>query len=212
MAILSLLVSGALAQTAPAPAPAPAPTAEAPRPPPMVVGRAIVESWSDPGIGTVYATGGLLTGAAVVVPLSRRFAVDVEAGYRRLRTDDGAELPDDRLLMEVLPLSALAELSLLSVASAVDGFVGLGPAFAVFREHHPPNAEGLGVTRGMKLSLEARAGVRFDTGLVQPRMAPTSPIQGVDLEIYAAKRLQMPGGTGFDLDAWRASVGLGVRL
>jgi hypothetical protein len=174
--------------------------------------RGIAETWSDPGIGTVYASGGLLGGVGVVVPLFGPVALDVEAAYRRMYTDEGSDTPDDTLRMEVLPVSFLAEYHFRSDESPVDGFVGLGPSFAGYREHHPPDETGLGLTRGAKFSLELRTGLRFDTGLVQPRMAPTSPIQGVDLEIYGARRMQLPGGTGFDLDAWRGGVGLAFRI
>jgi len=217
-----MLLGWALAQTTPTPAPAaPAPAAAAPavpvppkpeKPRPMVVGRAIAEAWSDPAIGTVYASGGILSGLGAVIPITRTIGVDVEVGYRRLHTDEGAAETDDTFLLEVLPISGLAEFTLASKTSALDGFVGVGPSFAGFREHHPPNAEGFGITRGAKLSLELRAGLRIDTGLVQPRMAPGSPVRGLDVELYGARRFQVPGGKGFDLDAWRGGLGLGVRL
>jgi len=182
------------------------------RRPVAIAVRGIAETWSDPGIGTVYGTGGLLSGIGVVVPLFGALSLDVEAAYRRMYTDDGAAEPDDTFVMEVLPVSLLVAWTLSSDRSPVEGFVALGPSFAGFREHHPAGPDGLGVTRGAKLSLEPRVGLRFDTGLVQPTMAGTSPVQGVDLELYGARRLQLPGGKGFDLDAWRGGVGLAVRI
>lgn len=215
--LLMALASVARAQDAP-PTESPEETTtevaeeEAPRTPVLVSIRGIAETWSDPGIGTVYASGGLLGGIGVVVPLFGPLRLDVEAAYRRMYTDDGAETPNDSLRMEVLPVSFVVEYVFSNDDSPVEGFVGLGPSFAGYREHHPPDETGLGLTRGAKFSLEPRAGLRFDTGLVQARMAPTSPVQGVDVEIYGARRLQLPGGTGFDLDAWRGGVGLAFRI
>jgi hypothetical protein len=174
--------------------------------------RAVAETWSDPAIGTLYATGGLLGAVGVVVPLSKRLRLDVEAGYRRMYQDDGAEEPDDTYRFEVVPISIVPEFTFVGRERPLDGFVGLGPSFAGFREHAPANVDGLGVTRGAKFSLEARAGLRIDTGLIQERMAPTSPVRGVDVELYGARRLQLPGDNGFDLDAWRGGLGVGVRL
>lgn len=209
--MLAMLVAiAAFAQdAAPDPAPAPDPGLA---PDVLVAVRAIAESWSDPGIGTVYATGGLLGAIGVVVPLSNKLRIDVEAGYRRMYQDDGAENPDDTYRFEVLPVSIVPEWTFVGKQRPLDGFIGLGPSFAGFREHAPADVEGIGVVRGAKFSLELRTGLRIDTGLVQARMAPTSPVRGVDLEIYGARRLQLPGGKGFDLDAWRGGVGVGVRL
>jgi len=212
--LLWLIASIAHAQDPPADdAAAPATSQERPRRPLVVSLRGIAETWSDPGIGTVYGTGGLLSGVGVVVPIAGPISLDIEAAYRRMYTDDGAESPDDTFRMEMLPVSFLVEYTFDNERSPVEGFVGLGPSFAGFREHHPADpATGLGVTRGAKFSLEPRVGIRFDTGLVSPTMAPTSPIQGVDLELYGARRLQLPGGKGFDLDAWRGGIGLAVRI
>ena len=207
--VIWLLASVASAQDPPAPDP---PDEPPERRPLVVAVRGIAETWSDPGIGTVYGTGGLLSGLGVVVPLLGPLSLDIEAAYRRMYTDDGAETPDDTFVMEMLPVSFVVEWTLANETSPVEGFVGLGPSFAGFREHHPRDAEGFGVTRGAKFGLETRVGVRFDTGLVQPTMAPTSPVRGVDLELYGARRLQLPGGKGFDLDAWRGGVGLAVRI
>ncbi len=215
--MLLLAAAIAFAQDPTPPDPSAPPAAEEekePLPPAdtLVSVRAVAETWSDPAIGTLYATGGLLGAVAVVVPISRKLRLDVEAGYRRMYRDDGAEEPDDTHRFEVVPISILPELTFVGRDRPLDGFVGLGPSFAGFREHAPANAEGVGVIRGAKFSLEARAGLRIDTGLIQERMGPTSPVRGVDVELYGARRLQLPGGKGFDLDAWRGGLGVGVRL
>lgn len=222
--LLIALATAARAQDAPDPPAPPAPddaaaaaepTEAAPpaqRRPLRVAVRGIAETWSDAGIGTVYASGGLFGGIGVVAPLVGPLSLDVEVAYRRLYTDDGAESPDDTLHMEIVPVSLVVEYVFDGDASPVEGFVGLGPALATYREHHPPDATGIGLTGGAKISLEPRFGLRFDTGLVQPRMAPVSPVQGVDVELYGARRLQMPGGQGFDLDAWRGGLGLAFRI
>jgi len=217
-AMLLFITALALAQD-PAPAAPAAPDAaasddEEERPPvdTLVAVRAVAETWSDPAIGTLYATGGLLGAVGVVVPISRKIRLDVEAGYRRMYQDDGAESPDDTYRFEMVPVSIVPEFTFVGKERPLDGFIGLGPSFAGFREHAPAGPEGLGVTRGAKFGLELRAGLRIDTGLIQPRMAPTSPVRGVDVELYGARRLQLPGGTGFDLDAWRGGLGVGVRL
>jgi hypothetical protein len=213
MLSLLLISQMALAQSAAPAAPPAAPDEEAVAKPDVLVAvRAVAETWSDAGIGTFYATGGLLGAIGVVVPFSNTLRLDVEVGYRRMYRDDGADEPDDTYRFEVVPISLVPEWTFVGKEGPVDGFVGVGPSFAGFREHAPPSVEGIGVVSGAKLSLELRAGLRIDTHLVQARMAPTSPVRGVDVEIYGARRFQLPGGKGFDLDAWRGGIGVGVRL
>jgi hypothetical protein len=207
--MLGALLGIAFAQN---PAPPTGPGDEKPPVDTLVAVRGVAETWSDPAIGTLYATGGLLGAVGVVVPISRTFRLDVEAGYRRMYQDDGSETPDDTFHFEVVPVSIVPEVTFVGKERPLDGFIGLGPSFAGFREHAPPGPDGLGVVNGAKLSVELRTGLRIDTGLIQPRMAPTSPVKGVDVEIYGARRFQMPGGSGFDLDAWRGGLGVGVRL
>lgn len=173
----------------------------------LLVARGVAESWADPSIGAVYRTGALMGGAGVVVDLFGPIAVDVDVAYRRMEADGD---PDQ--IFELMPVTLLGEFVFPAPEAPLDPYLGLGFTFASFAERHPANAEGLTITRGARPALELRAGVRFDLGLVQPSLLGDSPVKGVDLEVFGARRIQKPGGEGFDLAAWRGGLGLAVRL
>ncbi len=175
----------------------------------LIVARGLAEAWSDEAIGSVYRTGGLLGGAAVVVPIAGPIMVDVEAAYKRTEARDGAE----DLLLEVIPITVVGEFLFPAPDAPLDPFVGVGVSMVAFAERHPPDADGFTVTRGARPTLELRAGLRVDLGLVDPPMGPArSAIKGVDLEVFGARRNQAPRKQGFDMGAWRAGLGLAVRL
>jgi len=172
--------------------------------------RGNAEAWADPAIGTFYRTGALMGGAGVVVDVFGPLSVDLDLAYRRASPARDPESETARF--ELVPITLLGEYRFEFADVPVDPFAGLGFAMVQFAERHDPGPDGRTVTRGARPALELRAGVRVDLGLVQESMIRPSPIERVDLELFAARRQEAPGGRGFDLSAWRAGIGLGVRL
>lgn len=183
--------------------------------------RGIAEHWADPAIGSVYRTGGFIGGIGVIAPIYGPIGLDIEGGYKRMQHgDDGQDEAETGAstdhgthpLLELVPISLLVEYRF-ELDESLHAFAALGPTFTAFTERHSTDAAGLGVTRGARLAAELRTGIRVDTGLVEPPAAPApSPIDALELEVYGARRLQRPGVDGFDLSAWRGSIGLVVRL
>ena len=174
----------------------------------LVVLRGSAERWADPAIGTVYQRGGLMGGVGVYVDLFGPIGVDVDVAYKRLDAASGAEDQS----FELLPITLTGTFTFPTEEGPVDPFVGLGFSLATFAEKSVPDATGLAVIRGTRPAIEVRAGIRFDAGLVQPSMTGTQAIKGVDVEIFGGRRIEMPGGEGFDLAAWRGVIGLALRL
>lgn len=175
----------------------------------LIVARGVAEAWGDPAIGSVYRTGALMGAVGVVVPIAGPISIDVEAAYRRM----DARIGDGDHVFQLLPITLLGEFTFPAKEVPIDPFVGLGFAMASFSERHPANADGLTITRGARPSLELRAGIRLDLGLVHPPMPPArSVVQRVDLEVFGARRAQRPGAAGFDLAAWRGGLGLAIAL
>ena len=174
----------------------------------LLVARGVAESWNDAAIGSVYANGALMGGAGVVVELFGPIAVDLDVAYRRLDAASGSE--EQRF--ELIPVTLLGEFTFPAPEAPLDPYVGLGFTLATWTERHAADATGATVTRGMRPAVEIRAGIRFDLGLVQPSMIKASAIEGVDLELFGARRIQNPSGEGFDLAAWRGGLGLALRL
>ncbi|MEQ1503689.1 MAG: hypothetical protein ABMB14_15730, partial [Myxococcota bacterium] len=173
-----------------------------PEPPPghdlRIVLRGQVERWNDPAIATVYKSGTWLGGLGVVAPVIGPLGVDLEAGFARMKSGSAT--------FEIAPLSALVELS--ANFGHADGFLGVGPAWTVFTE-----SGGATVVDGARLAGELRGGLRVDTGLIDPPMAPATsgPVRRLELEVYLARRSQLPSQSpGLSLGAWRGSLGLGV--
>jgi hypothetical protein len=182
---------------------APEPTRLAPK----IALRGVAETWDDTSIGTVYRTGALSGGAALILPLPSNFAVDVGFTYKRL--SPLADIEDAKF--EVLPITLSAEYWFGTEDQNWDVFVGLGPSLIVFSEHHPSNKKGQ-VVRGTRIAIEASVGVRIDTGLIEPRMAPAPRgLDGIEIEVFGARRTQLPS-TGFALGAWRGGLGIVFRL
>jgi hypothetical protein len=172
-----------------------------------IVARAIREQWNDAAIGTVYQTGGWLGGLGAVVPIRGALAVDIELSWRRITKDD--------VVFEIVPLTGLVELGM---PTREDGsltlWVAAGPAMAYFSERAAADPDGIAVTSGARICAEGRAGLRVDTGLVQPVMAPASqgPFEAIELELYVGRRSEWPNKKGFELGAWRLGVGLSMRI
>ena len=182
-------------------------TPEPPRLAPKVALRGVAETWDDTSIGTIYRTGALSGGAAMVLPFSHKVALDVGFTYKRLNTI--TDLPNAKL--EILPINLLVEYDFGHPDQPWDVFVGLGPSLVVYSERHPSNKKGK-LVRGTRMAAEAAVGVRIDTGLIEPRMAPAPRgLDGIEVEIFGARRTQLPA-QGFALGAWRGGLGIVFRL
>jgi len=182
-------------------------TPEEPRLAPKIALRGVAETWDDTSIGTVYRTGALSGGAGLVLPFSPKLAVNVGFTYKRLNTL--TEIPNAKF--EVLPINMSVEYWFGNAGQPWDVFVGLGPSLIVYSERHPSNKKGK-LVRGTRIAAEASVGIRIDTGLIEPRMAPAPRgLDGIELEIFGARRTQLPA-QGFALGAWRGGLGIVFRL
>lgn len=163
------------------------------------------ERWEDTAIATVYKGGGWLGSVGVVAPLKGSFRLHLEASWRRIT--------DDATTFDVAPLTALAEFARPG-GSDLEWWLAAGPAITSFSEQGGPAKEGRDVVHGAKICGELRAGLRFDTGLVQRPMPPAQggPFEAIELEIYAGRRQQLPRKEGFDLSAWRLGAALSLRI
>lgn len=163
--------------------------------------RGATELIDDPAITQVYGSATWFAGASVAWPIApQRDAgpvVEVEAAWHRATADAST--------LRLVPLSALFEWQTRRLV-----YFGIGPTFTVFQETHPL-VDGVGVTSGGRIAGELRAGIRVDTGLVDPPMppAPTFGPRAIEFELYVSRRSELPGRPeGFDLGAWRGAVGL----
>ena len=159
-----------------------------------VVARGVGETMDDANLGSVYRYGVFLAGLGVVVPVHPRVALDLEVASGRVaRECDSCENPAKFMMR---PISLLVEGTL--PLSAGVGFAGVGIGLATFHE----TAEDWTGSGGIG-SLELRAGLRVDTNLEFERSR-------AQLEIYGGRRMQRhTEGEGFDLAAWRGSIGVG---
>lgn len=178
-----------------------------------VVLRGTVENLEDPAIASFYGTT-LRTGSiGLVVPIWKRLAVDFEIGRAKLKT----EAESDTLSLQLVPISAPIEWSFGSPTERLSTFAGLGPTYTAFSETHPRAEDGFSVTSGARIGGEARFGLRADLGLIHPPMPPAEagPVKAIELEVYVARRFQMPHDdtwTGLRFGAWRGSAGLALRF
>jgi len=187
---------------------------EAPPPRLELIVRGVAETWADGGIGTAYRTGALSGGVGLVVTAHELVAVDLEFAYKRLAGQGAWE----GSRFEMVPISLLPEFTW--TRRGMTWFAGIGPTLTVFSERHPGGHDTAAdprvqVLQGGRIAVETRVGVRFDTGLVQQPMPPAvgGPVRGLAVEVYAARRIQKPGDNpGFNLSAWRAALGLGLRF
>lgn len=178
--------------------------------------RGVGEAWEDSHLSRIYRSS-LLSGAvAVVVPLHRFAALDLEVGYKRQAgfevDDDGAKTAIGSAF-ELVPLTLAAE-GRWPLLGGGHLFLGVGPTVSAFTEEHSIRADnGQVSTQGMKINMDSRFGIRVDSGFVQPSLAPvrTRELKGVDLEVFIGRRWQF-GDTGFDLSAWRAGLGFAFRM
>ncbi|MEN0065238.1 MAG: hypothetical protein AAGA48_24045 [Myxococcota bacterium] len=176
----------------------------------VLLARGQASAWADPAIGTFYRTGALMGGAGVVVDVFGPISADLDVAYKR--ANPALDPSDDSTRFELVPVTLFAEYNFKFANAPVLPFAGLGFAMVQFAERHAPMPDGRTVTRGMRPAIELRTGVRVDLGLVPGSLMRTGPVKSIDLEVFGGRRLEMPGGMGFNLSAWRAGLGLGVRL
>lgn len=178
-----------------------------------VVVRGTVENLEDPAIASFYGTSLRTISLGLVVPIWRRLAVDFEIGRAKLTPANDS----DASSLQIVPISAPIEWSFGSPTGKVATFAGLGPTFTAFSEQQPRTEEGPSVTNGARIGGEARFGLRADLDLIHPPLPPAAagPIEAIELEIYIARRFQMPHDdtwTGLQFGAWRGSAGLALRF
>lgn len=184
-----------------------------------VAARAVGESLADPSISSVYRPSVFTGGVGVIIPFHSFLQADIEVSYTRMSGQELSE--EDRTstevaeTLELIPLSALIEARYL--LSRGELFAGVGPALTPFKSLHSANEDNGDATAtvGTKIAAELRAGIRLDTGMITPPIAPVEgrPAQALDLEIYVGRRHQLHlSDTGYDLGAWRAAAGLAVRF
>jgi hypothetical protein len=140
--------------------------------------------------------------------VSQKVAFDIGFSYKRLNTVN--DLPDAKF--ELMPINLSFEYIFgADTDRDWDLFVGLGPSLVVFSERHPSNKKGE-IVRGTHLAVETMVGLRIDTGLIEPRLAPAPQgLDGIEIEVFGARRTQFPT-KGFDLGAWRGGLGVVFRL
>jgi hypothetical protein len=227
MLILLLLARLGLAQD-PEPAPPPDPDPDAPKelpkalqerdaPPDVrIVLRGVLETWSDPYVASRFRSGGPGMALGAVIPIIGPLAVDAEISYQRMKGDGEG-------VFQLMPVSLLAEFRWTpSPDRGLELFGALGPHFTMWSEsgqdpdymrslQEDPEQPPASVLRGMRPGVELRLGTRVTLGWMQPSLAPApkSPLKDVELEIHVARRFA-PTSSGFNLNAWRAGVGLAL--
>ncbi len=166
-----------------------------------VVVRGVGESWADPHLGSAYRPSAFMGGVGLVIPVHPMLVLDLEAAAGRWV---GSALECDVCVdtrLSVRPLSLVIEGRVpLDHGYA---FAGVGPSLAVFSE------ESELTVAGEKGSLDLRIGLRWDMGMDLERT------RGTSLELYGGRRMQRNApdeADGFDLAAWRGSVGIGFTF
>jgi len=202
--------------------------------------RTVGETWDDAGITSNYGMGTVGFGLGVMQPIWGPLAVDIELSYKRLREGGkniSAEEYSGRYL-QLIPISVLLEYRVSAGKGRLEAFFGVGPSLVAYSENHQrskymtdvaaanekpglrmpndpePDPTVMGdVVSGMRPSVETRLGLRIDSGLIQAPAAPAraGPVTGLEFEIYAARRFTSTK-TGFNLNTWRACIGMGLRF
>lgn len=190
--------------------------------------RLLGETWSDPAISDVYASGGLLGGFGVVVPVWRGVYVEAEAGVRSWLSRDArntnveqgdpiAGVDDPRRFL-LVPVVLMGGYGWSIPQSPVQLYGGAGPSFTFFNEKGESDLSAAtpAAVAGTKIGAELRGGVRVDLGIAMPPPAypPGRPsLRAVELEFFAGYRFSFGGpDSGFNLGAFRAGAGVVVGL
>lgn len=181
-----------------------------------IVPRLVVEMWNDPYLASRFRSGGPGAALGAVIPVVGPFAVDVELGYQRIKGENDG-------ILQMMPLSVLAEARWVPDSGhGLELFTGVGPTLTSWSEsaqdpawmgelQDDPDRPPPTVLRGARPGVELRVGSRIDLGWVQPSLAPapSSAVTSYELEIHLARRFA-PTSSGFDLNTWRAGLGLAL--
>ncbi len=176
---------------------------------PALALRVVAEARDDVSIASVYGPGGAAGGGALQLGLVGRLGMSLDAEWSRKQPREGGDAS-----LDFLPFAALVTWRLVDEPERFRLGVALGPTLTVFSERAGRvNGPDL-VTTGTRMGAESRLVLQIDTGLVRPRMEPaTNLVEAVLVELYGARRFQLPGGEPrFQLGAWRAGLGLVVQL
>lgn len=178
--------------------------------------RGVGEVWQDNSISRIYRGSTFLLGVGIVLPLNDYLALDIEGAFKRLAGSEVNAMSGDSSgtgsAFETVPIAFDVEGRLPLQGGEL--FLGVGPSVTVFKEEHSIRLDtGTVTTEGVKIGMDTRLGLRFETNLVRPSLAPgnQSAIRGVDVEFWMGKRWQF-GQEGFDLSAWRGGAGLMFRM
>ena len=178
--------------------------------------RGVGEVWQDNSISRIYRGSTFLFGVGIVLPLHKYVVLDIEGGFKRLAGVEvnafTSEPAGVESAFEAVPFAFDLEGRLPLQGGEL--FLGVGPSITVFTEEHSPRLDtGMVTTEGIKIGMDTRLGLRFETNLIRPSLSPRnqSAIRGVDVEIWMGRRWQF-GQEGFDLSAWRGGAGLMFRM
>lgn len=190
--------------------------------------RVVAELWEEPELQKRFEQNrGLTAGLSLGVPLHEFLVVELEVAmnHRVESVDEEGNASGDTFDMVPIAFQIQGRLPL---GGAGELYLGVGPNLVPYRWGHPGTKNTLNsdyVTDGTKLQAEVRLGFRFDSGLIQPAMAPGigRQIKAVDFEAYAARRHQRqpisekdgvatPERDGVDLAAYRLGLGLSFRF
>jgi hypothetical protein len=178
--------------------------------------RGVGEVWQDNSISRIYRGSTFLGAVGIVLPIHTYVVLDIEGGFKRVAGVEVNAFTSERSavesVFETVPFVFDVEGRLPLQGGEL--YFGVGPTVTVFTEEHSLRLDtGLVTTQGIKIGMDTRLGLRFETNLVRPSLAPgnRSAISGVDLEFWMGRRWQF-GQEGFDLSAWRGGAGLMLRM
>lgn len=169
-----------------------------------------IERWNEDALLAIYGKNGkMIPNISMSYRFHKHFALDVEAGSARLTAND------ERQVFQVVPVSVGG--SVLFGNQNVEPFVGVGAGFVQFSEKLKRYEKSTPVaTYGTKLGVDSKAGLRIGTRFIQNSQHPGAPqsFSQMDVEIFMGYRVHQAGsiGTGLNLNAFRAGVGLKFRL
>ena len=179
-----------------------------------VGGRIVGEVWEDTNLSLVYRASRAAGTGTAITPLFGPFELAVEAGYvsmsaQALDADDLSK-GSETVRFQLVPLSLLAGYRLSHPQFELA--IGIGPALTVWNEVTDDSA-----LSGSKIGFAMTTAVRIPTRLVQPppfhHEVQSGPSR-VDVELSLGRRQHQAFGlgSGLDLSAWRAGVGLLARF
>ncbi len=213
----SLAGPAAWAQDGGAPAPSGPPAAKAPQHEVLLGFRGVGEIWQDAAIVQSYRSSRFAGAGFGAFGVNDWLMVEAELGYMRQPSDTGRTVTHTSATysvaagsLELIPVTI--GLSVNRELDRAEVFAGVGGALAVFTE-----STDEGSISGVKPGVDLRLGTRIHTSMFEPRIRPgmsTNANKGLDVELMLGRRQHhaFGMGSGFDVSAWRVSVGLVARL